>query len=109
MCIWKYAASQHRLGTQPSPKRARSRARQIRVAAEPIDWKYGPAVKCPVATPWPICEISASEVVRLAIGGALGWKHASAFARYRLAVESPTTVAKMKPGHLSPMSSMMGR
>src|SRR6218665_2135735 len=109
MCIWKYAGSQDRLVTQPSPKRARSRARQIRLAAEPIDWKYGAAVKCPVATPWPICDGGAAEVVRRGIGMALGSKPASAYARYRLAVESPTTVEKMKSGRLSRMSSMMAR
>src|SRR6218665_1725270 len=109
MCIWKYAASQHRLGTQPSPKRARSRARQIRLGAEPVDWEYGAGVKGPVATPWPLCQVSASQVGRLGIGMALGWKPASAYARYRLAVESPTTVEKMKSGRLSRMSSMMAR
>ncbi|MCY1230712.1 hypothetical protein D9M72_431360 [compost metagenome] len=78
MCIWKYDASQHRLGTQPSPKRARSRARQRWLAGESIDWKYGAAVKWPVATPGPICEISASEVVRLEMGIVFGSKPASA-------------------------------
>ena len=78
MCIWKYAASQHRLGTQSWPKRRRSRSRQRWLTSESIDWKYGADVKCPAATSGSICEISASEVVRLAIGMVLGSKPASA-------------------------------